>query len=207
MHSRFPSLYFIIDMNQPVASIKQCVHAVAMSGFSMVQLPTHQGTPESLIALGQELKGILNPFGIPLIVQDHVEIAEAIEADGLHIEQSPTEVHTLRQQLGTDKIIGLTVETWSQLEMAQFLPLSYIGLSRVFASESKLGMHPVWGSVHVERACNFSTIPLVGIGGVGEKTIARLKHLPLKSLAVTSAVTQADSPSCAASALMSHLQA
>ena len=125
---------------------------------------------------------------------------------GVHLGQSDASVIDARKHLGVNRIIGLTVETWQQLEQAQDLPIDYIGISSVFTTQTKQDIKTVWGIDKLQQACSYSRIPLVAIGGINVANIQYLRALKLHSVAVTSAITQADCKFTATKQLAALLQ-
>jgi len=100
--------------------------------------------------LAQDLKTFLKPRSIPLIINDAVEVAQEIGADGIHVGQSDMDVLEVRARLGDSAIIGLSIETEEQAIEANDLPIDYIGISPVFATPTKEDHSEPWGYCQLE---------------------------------------------------------
>ncbi|MCV5688428.1 thiamine phosphate synthase, partial [Escherichia coli] len=98
----------------------------------MVQVREKHGDVRAFIELAQAVKTILEGTGVPLIINDRVDVALAVDADGVHLGQSDMPAEIARQLIGPNKILGLSIETEEQLVEADSLPIDYIGLSAIF---------------------------------------------------------------------------
>jgi thiamine-phosphate pyrophosphorylase len=125
-------LYLVTDRDLSLGrSLEEVVREAVAGGVTMVQLREKDAPTGEFVELGRRLMSILNPLGIPLIINDRVDVALAVDADGVHIGQSDMAYADARRLLGPDKIIGLSVENMDNLLKANELDVDYIGISPV----------------------------------------------------------------------------
>lgn len=192
-------LYLVTDralcLGRPLAEV--VARAVA-GGVSVVQLrEKHAGTRE-FVELGRALLALLAPSGVPLIINDRLDVALAIGAQGAHLGQGDMPVAEARRLLGPDALIGLSVETLDQLRAAETLPpgmVDYYGLSPIFLTATKTDAGPGWGLAGLAQAraeVDAGTKrPLVAIGGIGPGNAASVLRCGASGLAVVSAICSA----------------
>ncbi len=194
-------LYFVTDSQTADDDLALLIQRSVQGGVTMVQVREKQADDTSFLMRANIAKQALQGSSVPLIINDHVELALEINADGVHLGQSDMPVQQARHLLGPDKIIGLTVENEQQLFAAQQLPIDYIGISTVFASSTKLDTKHVWGLDGLQQAVQISQIPLVAIGGIDMNNIALVAETQVAGIALVSAISQADDPYLAAQQL------
>lgn len=170
-------------------------------GVTAVQLREKDIDTRSFIEEGLRLKALLGPLGIPLIINDRVDVALAVDADGVHIGQSDMPYGTARMLLGPDRIIGLSVEDFGQIEEANLLDVDYIGISPVFATPTKTDTARPFGLEGLRKAVGMSVHPTVAIGGINPQTARSVVEAGADGLAVVSAIVGAGSPEKAAAEL------
>lgn len=141
-----------------------CVKA----GVTSVQLREKELSYDELFQFGHSLKKILDPLGVPLIINDHVDLCVQLDAAGVHLGQSDADPILSRSRLGPDKIIGLSVNTFKQIQQANSLPLDYIGLGSLFPTTSKSNIETIWGCSNLQKAVDISHHPIMAIGGIYE---------------------------------------
>ena len=172
-------------------------------GVTMVQLREKNIGTRDFIALAIRLKKALSPFDVPLIINDRVDVALASDADGVHIGQSDMPYHMARTLLGPDKIIGLSVENFGQIEEANAIPdLDYIGISPVFSTPTKTDTAQPFGLDGLREAVRLSVHPTVAIGGMNAATAAPVFATGTDGMAVVSAIMGADDPRNAAEEIL-----
>ena len=160
----------------------------------MVQLREKDCSTAEFIALARELKRALSPLGIPLIINDRVDVALAVDADGVHIGQSDMPYDVARRLLGPDKIIGLSVETMEEVIAANALDVDYIGISPVYATPTKTDTLAPFGLEGIEEVMRLSRHRCVAIGGMNRDTIGEVIARGVEGVAVVSAIVAAESP-------------
>ncbi|RAP34533.1 thiamine-phosphate diphosphorylase [Legionella quinlivanii] len=150
----------------------------------------------------KELKYQLDRFRIPLIINDDVLLAQEIGAAGVHLgqlDQSPEEARCL---LGSDKLIGLSIESIPQLEAANHLDcLDYVAASAVFKSRSKQDVKTLWELDGLAKLVQLSRHPVIAIGGINLGNVSSVMSQGAFGVAVIAAISDADNPEGAAKSL------
>ena len=140
------------------------------------------------------MKAIMAPFNIPLTINDRLDVALAVGADGVHLGQEDMPYKTARQLMGPKAIIGLSVETWEDVEQAQELDCDYLGVSPVFATPTKQDTKAPWGLEGLAKIRAFSRHSLVGIGGIHKGNAEAVVMAGADSIAVISAICASPDP-------------
>ncbi|MDL2231287.1 thiamine phosphate synthase [Porphyromonadaceae bacterium OttesenSCG-928-L07] len=196
------SLYLVTDRslscNRPLEWI---VEEAIKGGVTMVQLREKVCSGRAFYETAVRLKQITQSYGIPLIINDRLDIALASDADGLHIGQNDIPYHIARQYLGKDKIIGLSVENIADTLEANKLDIDYIGISPVFGTPTKTDTNTPLGLEGVKAISEISRHPSVGIGGINISNAHEIIQAGANGISVVSAIMSANSPSLAASEL------
>lgn len=179
-------------------SVEEIVLLAVKGGVSIVQL-REKGLPTRLFAeQASRIKEILAPLNVPLIINDRVDVALAVGADGIHIGQEDMPYDVARRLMGPDAIIGLSVETWEDVEKAEKLDVDYLGVSPVFDTPTKTDTKGAWGIEGLARIKAFSRHPLVAIGGLHRQNAEAVVRAGADCIAVVSAVCNASDPMAAA---------
>lgn len=187
--------------------MEDIVKEAAEGGVTMVQLREKDICTRDFIDLAIRLKAVLKPFGIPLLINDRVDVALASGADGVHIGQSDMPYRMARALLGRDSIIGLSVENMEQVMAAESLDVDYLGVSPVFATPTKTDTAEPFGLEGLKKAAAVSSHPLVGIGGMNARTAAGVMDAGADGIAVVSAIVGAESPERASEELLRIINA
>lgn len=182
-------------------SLVQTVKEAVEGGVTMVQLREKDIDTRTFIEEALELKALLGPLGVPLIINDRVDVALASDADGVHIGQSDMPYAIARRLLGPDRIIGLSVENMDQVAQADALDVDYIGVSPVFATPTKTDTARPFGLEGLREAVKLSHHPTVAIGGMNALTAADVMATGTDGIAVVSAIIAAPDPRAAAEEL------
>lgn len=197
-------LYLVTDRSLSMErSLEYIVMEAVKGGVTMVQLREKDTPTGEFIALAQRLKKVLSPLKIPLIINDRVDVALAVDADGVHIGQSDMPYEMVRKQLGYRKIIGLSVENIDDLLMANELDVDYVGISPVFATTTKTDTATPFGINDLKEAVRLSLHPTVAIGGMNKSTAKDVMLTGCNGIAVVSAISMAESPAQATTELKS----
>ena len=201
-------LYLVTDRDLSLGrSLEEVVREAVAGGVTMVQLREKDAATGEFIELGRRLKAVLKPLGIPLIINDRVDVALAVDADGVHIGQSDMSYADARRLLGPDKIIGLSVENFKDLEVANELDVDYIGISPVYGTPTKTDTAEPFGLEGLRKAVLMSVHPTVAIGGMNASTIRDVMAAGADGVAVVSAICSAPSPHTAAEELKREVYA
>ena len=189
----FLKLYLVTDRDLSLErSLEEVVSEAVRGGVTMVQLREKDAATGEFIELAGRLMKILTPLGIPLIINDRVDVALAVDADGVHIGQSDMPYETARRLLGPDKIIGLSVENMDDLIKANSLDVDYVGISPVYSTPTKTDTAEPFGLEGLRKAVNMSKHPTVAIGGMNIGTIADVMAAGTDGVAVVSAICSAE---------------
>ncbi|MDP2874942.1 MAG: thiamine phosphate synthase [Holophaga sp.] len=181
--------------------LEEVVLEAVRGGVTSVQLREKQLATRIFVATAAHLKALLAPFGIPLIINDRVDVALAVGTHGVHVGQDDMPCETVRRLLGPTALIGLSVECWEDVVRAQDQPVDYLGVSPIFATPTKTDTRGAWGLEGLARIWAFSRHPLVAIGGLNEANIPAVVRAGAEGIAVVSALCAALDPRQAAEAL------
>ncbi|CAK6712037.1 Thiamine-phosphate synthase [Vibrio harveyi] len=195
-------LYLVTDDQQDLATLKRVVRKAVEGGVTMVQVREKHGDVRAFIERAQAVKDILKDTDVPLIVNDRVDVALAVDADGVHLGQSDMPAIIARELIGPNKILGLSIENEEQLAEADSLPIDYIGLSAIFATPTKTNTKKHWGIDGLKMALETTSLPIVAIGGINENNIPQLSATGVHGLALISAICHADDPKTASEYLL-----
>lgn len=195
------SLYLVTDAKLCTPfGLEQTVAAAVQGGVTIVQLRDKHASDAQMIAQAKRLKTLLAGSGVPLIINDRLNVAIESNADGLHVGQSDTAVQEARQALGLNAIIGLSINTLPQLKAVPVELLDYVGLGPVFATGSKQDHAQPIGFDGLAGLAEICPLPSVAIGGLKVEHAARVKATGAHGLAVISAICGQPDPRQAAQA-------
>lgn len=200
-------LYLVTDDQQDLATLTSVVAQAVAGGVTMVQVREKHGDVRAFIERAQAVKDILRGTGVPLIINDRVDVALAVDADGVHLGQSDMPAVLARQLIGEDKLLGLSIENEQQLIEAESLPLDYLGLSAIFTTPTKTDIKKAWGIDGLAMAIAQSSYPIVAIGGINAANLEAVVETGVDGIALVSAICHADSPRDAAAVLRQQLAA
>lgn len=196
-------LYLVTDRDLSLGrSLEEVVREAVAGGVTMVQLREKDAATGEFIDLARRMMSVLKPLGVPLIINDRVDVAMAVDADGVHIGQSDMAYADARRLLGPDKIIGLSVENFEDLEEANILDVDYIGISPVYGTPTKTDTAEPFGLEGLRKAVQMSAHPTVAIGGMNASTVGAVMAAGTDGVAVVSAICSAPSPRAAAAELL-----
>ena len=189
------ALYLVTDRGLSMGrDIEWIVEESVKGGATMVQLREKDCPTGKFVDLAVRLMAVLSPYGVPLIINDRVDVALASGADGVHIGQSDMPYGMARKMLGPDRIIGLSVENMDDVRETNSLDVDYIGVSPVFSTPTKTDTAVPFGLEGLRKAVELSVHPVVAIGGMNESTAAGVMASGADGIAVVSAIVSSDSP-------------
>jgi thiamine-phosphate pyrophosphorylase len=201
------SLYLVLDPDlcAPIGMVETARLAVA-GGATMVQLrDKHAGTAR-MVETGRALRQVLAGTGARLIVNDDVEAAIAIGADGLHIGQEDMGAQAARALIGPEMILGLSVETEALAASVDPAVVDYTGVGPVFATPTKPDHKQPIGFGGLARIVSASPVPSVAIGGLKAEHVADVLAAGARGLAVVSAICGTSDPQAAAAHISNELR-
>jgi thiamine-phosphate pyrophosphorylase len=172
-------------------------------GVSFIQLRDKLVSNEEFIAMALPIKKLANAARVPLLINDRVDVAIALGADGVHIGQTDLPYSTVAQLMGPNAIIGLSVETIEQVRQAEKLSVSYLGVSPVFRTPTKTDTIGEWGLDGLREVRAISKHKLVAIGNIHSGNASEVLKAGADCLAVISGICSAESPYEATKALVS----
>lgn len=176
-------------------------------GITMFQFREKGGgalTGVARLALGEELRGICREAGIPFIVNDDLELALVLDADGVHVGQDDLPAAEIRRRIGARRIVGVSAHSLAEARQAIADGADYLGIGPVYPTASKADAKPVQGTRLIqELKHNGIHIPLVGIGGITENNAAEVFRAGVDGISVISAIASAAAPAEAARRLFS----
>lgn len=164
-------------------SIEECVEQAIKGGVTFVQVREKNKSQQEFLKIAKKIKRITDSYKIPLVVNDNIDIAIKINADGIHIGQNDITCIEARKILGDDKIIGVTVTNLEEAKEAIFSGATYLGVGAIYKSNTKKEAIVV-GEEELKKIADYSTIPVVVIGGINKNTIPILKGINIDGYAM-----------------------
>jgi len=187
--------------------LEEVIIKAVKSGAAYVQLREKDVSTRFFVEEAKRLKKLLEPYKVPLIINDRVDVALACRAEGVHIGQEDMPYEIVRKLIGQKAIIGLSVETWEDVEASQKLDVSYIGVSPVFSTPTKTDTKGAWGLDGLSKIKSYSRHPLVAIGGINESNVREVIKAGADCVAVVSAICASPDPAAATRNLKSIIDA
>jgi len=193
------SLYLVTDRALSLGrSNFEVIRKAVGGGVTLVQLREKEATTRAFYQEGLEIRGYLKTRNIPLIINDRIDIALALDADGVHLGQEDMPIDVARRILGPRKIIGASVFTLEEAKTAEAMGADYLGLSPIFLTETKpelVGQIGIGGIPSLKEGVQ---IPLVGIGSMSQANAYEAVKAGLDGVAVVSAICSHEDPRAAA---------
>ncbi len=201
------SLYLVTDRTLSRGRTTcEIVREAIAGGVTCVQLREKNCTTREFVAEARLLKDVLAGTGIPLIINDRLDVALAVGAEGLHLGQQDMPIADARRIAGSGMIIGVSAECLEDARRAEAEGADYIGISPVFATSTKADAAAPLGLAGLRQIRAAVKLPLVGIGGIGLENAHAVMHAGADGVAVVSAIVAASCPRTAAAALKKQLQ-
>lgn len=172
-------------------TLAECVEAALAGGATFVQLRDKQATGEALQAEAEELLALCRAAGVPFVVNDDVECALAVGADGVHVGQDDMACERARALLGPDAIVGVSTQTVEQARAAEAAGADYLGVGGVTGTATKPEAE-VLAPEEFRAIAAAVDIPVVAIGGIHKENLLRLKGTGVNGVALVSAIFGAE---------------
>lgn len=200
------SLYFITDSTGfTEEEFLRRTEAALQGGVTFLQIREKDRSTREYIALAEKVHALTRKYNVPLIIDDRVDVALAMDAEGVHVGQSDMPVATARRLLGEGKIIGATAKTVPQAMEAYAQGADYLGVGAIYPTTTKV--KTVLTSTDTLRdICNAVPIPANAIGGLNKDNIDVLAGIPIAGICVVSAIMKAGDPKVAAEDLKARAQ-
>ncbi len=168
-------------------TVEESVELAILGGCSIVQLREKNASSLELFQLAKRVKQVTDKYNVPLIINDRLDICQAVDAAGVHLGQSDLPCREARRILGADKLIGVSAALPEEAAKAQADGADYLGVGAVFTTSTKTNTRPVTPET-IRAIRQAVTIPFVVIGGVNPQNITKLYGLGINGAAVISAV-------------------
>jgi len=202
------TLYVVTDPPPAGArAVVETIRAAVAGGATMVQLRDKHADTRTMVAQARALLAVCNAAGVPLIINDRVDIALASGAQGVHVGQGDMPASIARRLLGPEAIVGVSVRTIEELREAERDGASYVAANGVWATPTKTDFGAPLGLDGLRDLARATDLPLVAIGGINEGNAASVAQAGAAGIAVVSAVMYADDPAAACVRLRASFEA
>lgn len=192
------TLYFITDSTGIDEEVfLQKVESALKGGVTLLQIREKDKSTREYIELANKVHNITKKYNVPLIVDDRLDVAMAVDAEGVHLGQSDMPIKTARKLFGEDKIIGATTKTVEQAKEAYEQSADYLGVGAIYPTTTKV-VTILTSTETLNDICNTVPIPVNAIGGLNKDNIDVLKGISISGICAVSAIMKADSPEKAA---------
>jgi thiamine-phosphate pyrophosphorylase len=186
-------------------TIEESVELAIKGGVSVVQLREKECTSKEFYEIAKSVKEITDAYEVPLLINDRLDIALAVGADGVHLGQTDIPVQAARNLLGADKIVGATANTPERASYAWKMGADYIGAGDVFGTATKSDTKHI-SLDELQKICEAVPIPVVAIGGINAGNIRQLRGRGVAGAAVISAVVAQEDITAAAENLIADFR-
>jgi len=163
------------------------VEKTLKGGATFVQLREKEMDYDSFLAEAKEIQKLCKAYQVPFVINDNVDIALAMDADGVHVGQSDMEAGDVRSKLGPDKLLGVSTETVEEAILAEKRGADYLGVGAVFPTGSKDDALAVSHET-LKAICDAVSIPVIAIGGITQENVSQLSGCGICGIAVISAI-------------------
>ena len=195
------SLYFMTDSNGfTEEEFLRRTESALRGGVTLLQLREKDKTTREYIALAEKVHAITKRYDVPLIIDDRVDVALAVDAEGVHVGQSDMPVSIARKLMGEGKIIGATAKTVPQALEALEQGADYLGVGAIYPTTTKVKT-VLTSTETLQDICSAVSIPVNAIGGLNKDNIGILAGIPISGICIVSAVMKAADPEKAAEEL------
>jgi thiamine-phosphate pyrophosphorylase len=199
----FP-LYLITDRNQVTDghTLGSAVEAALRGGVKAVQLREKDLSPDALLHLAKELRALTMRYGALLFINDNIEIALAVKADGVHLGGHSQATDVVRTKVGQEMLIGVSTHSKAEVELAAEQGADFVTFGPVYATPSKARYGKPQGLEKLAAACRASSIPVFALGGITHERTTEVKKAGAKGIALISAIIASSAPREAAESFL-----
>lgn len=177
------------------------VEAALKNGVTCVQLREKELDDEAFAAEAEKMLTLCRAYQVPLMINDNVDVAVRVGADGVHVGQSDMQAGEVRRRIGPDKLLGVSVDTPEQARLAVENGADYLGAGAVFATSTKTDVGDMPAEM-LQAICQASAVPVVAIGGICRDNVLQLSGSGVAGIAVVSAIFGAEDPGAASAELL-----
>ena len=200
------SLYLVTDRRLSLGrSTVEVVAAAVSGGVTCVQLREKHCSTREFLEEARRVRELLVGTGVPLIINDRLDVALAVAADGVHLGQNDMHISDARRLVGERLVIGISAESMADAIRAEAEGADYIGVSPVFTTPTKMDTAPPLGLEGLREIRRAVSLPLVAIGSIRHDNAAEVLRAGADGLAVVSAIVSAPCPRTAAAALRQQI--
>lgn len=197
------TLYLCTDRtSMSSSSVKECVEKAIIGGCTFIQLREKNIDSRLFFETAKEVKQVTDFYNIPFVINDRLDIALAVNADGLHIGQKDLPLNIVRKLLGNEKIVGVTAPSVKLAIDAQKNNADYIGVGAMFSTSTKENAKVITPNA-LKDIRKSVAIPIVAIGGINHNNISQIDSLAINGVAVSSAIVSSSDITAAAKKLKS----
>lgn len=196
-----PTLYLVTDRtNHTIPSFLHTIEQACENGVTLVQLREKSLSSREFYELAKQVKMITHAHKVPLIIDDRIDVALAVDADGVHVGASDLPVAIARKLMGNHKIVGATAKTVESAQKAYADGADYLGTGAIYPTTTKVVTVLTEVST-LNDICQAVPIPVVAIGGLNSENLSILQHSPIAGVAVVSAIMHSSAPAQSAARL------
>ena len=199
-------LYLVTDRtNKTDEEFLNIIEEAIKGGVTVVQIREKDADTLEFYNISNKVKEICSKYNVPLIINDRIDIALAIDADGVHIGQSDMPIKIARKLIGNDKILGISAHNLKEATDAEENGADYLGVGAIFSTSTKKDANDVSIDTLKEITSNVD-IPTVAIGGINLDNIEKLKDTHISGISVVSAIMNAENPKIASENLLRKIK-
>ena len=199
-------LYLVTDRtNKTDEEFLNIIEEAIKGGVTVVQIREKDADTLEFYNISNKVKEICSKYNVPLIINDRIDIALAIDADGVHIGQSDMPIKIARKLIGNDKILGISAHNLEEATDAEENGADYLGVGAIFSTSTKKDANDVSIDTLKEISSNVD-IPTVAIGGINLDNVEKLKDTNISGISVVSAIMNAENPKIASENLLRKIK-
>lgn len=198
--------YLVVDPDHVSGDVITTVRAAISGGVTMVQLRVKNRTDRETLELGQPLRSVCSQSGVPFIVNDRLDLAMALLADGIHLGVDDLPLELARQLTTPDFTIGYSPESDNQVQAAHERGADYLGIGPLFGTSTKMDAGTALGIDEFARRRAMTPLPVVAIGGINARNAPSAMASGADGVAVVSAILRAPDPRAAAQELATAIK-
>jgi len=188
-------LYVVTDRQQTAGrALEEVITAAARGGAGAIQLREKDLSARDLYALGARLQAALSPYGVPLLINDRLDVALALDAAGVHLAGNSLPTAVARRVLGPDKLLGVSTHSVAEAHRAAEDGADFVAFGPVFTTPSKVAYGPPQGLQHLTAVVRAVHIPVIAIGGIDHTNLSQVVQAGAYGVAMIRAVLAAPEP-------------
>ena len=185
VRERFYKIMLVTQLNDiSIDSYLSFVEACLKAGVTSVQLREKEITCGRTLTFARRLKTLVSLYEVPLIINDHLWLALEVEADGIYLGQEDISPIQARALLGPRALIGLSIDSTSQLEDSNYYPLDYVGVGVLYPTANKTDVKKIWSHSLLKERLLKCRHPAVGMGGINVSNIQEVTQIGIKGVAM-----------------------